>query len=85
MKIEQEPKYDIIDGRIVNRKTGVPIPDNEPVMIFRAKDMHAVAALNAYHCIVPPGEHRMAVAKRIDDFVRFSWNNPGLMKAPDTN
>lgn len=84
MKIEQEPKYDIIDGRIVNRKTGVPIPDNEPVMIFRAKDVYAAAAINAYHCLVPPGEHRDAVEARINDFRRFAHNNPGLMKAPDT-
>jgi hypothetical protein len=57
---QQEPKYGI-DGRtarIINRATGQPIPDDEPVIIFRAKDDMALEALTAY---------RNALEARCDD------------------
>jgi hypothetical protein len=44
MDINQERKYDAVDGKIVNRATGKPIPDDEPIVIFRAKDKLAVLA-----------------------------------------
>jgi hypothetical protein len=46
----QETKYkvDPATGRLANRYTGQLIPDDEPVMIFRAKDAMAMEALTAY-------------------------------------
>ena len=37
----QDPKYSIQAGRIINTVSGVPIPYDEPIMIFRAKDCYA--------------------------------------------
>jgi hypothetical protein len=82
---DQEPKYDAIDGKIVNRASGDAIPDDEPVFIFRARDIHAREALEAYACVLTPGVHRNVVCQRIADFAKFAETNPGRMKEPDTD
>lgn len=66
MKVEQESKFDAVDGRLVNRATGEPIPDDEPVFVLRAKDASAVKALVTYmnHC-VDGSVHREAVKRRL--------------------
>jgi hypothetical protein len=79
----QEPKYDVIDGRIVNRKTGEPIPDDEPIMIFRAKDQHAHQAIAYYIECCANAEHQEIVARRLDDFRRFGNDHLERMKEPD--
>lgn len=84
MKVEQEPKYDAVDGRIVNRATGVPIPDDEPVFVLRAKDANAARTLRAYHMNCHDPKHRAVVARRIADFERFAEDHPDRMKQPDT-
>jgi hypothetical protein len=49
LRTSQESKYTINErGRIVNRESGEPIPDEEPVVIFRAKDALADVALQAH-------------------------------------
>lgn len=80
----QEPKYDAIDGKIVNRATGEAIPDDEPVFILRAKDIRAVGLLQRYlqYC-TDPG-HRCAIHNRIADFQRFAREQYARMKEPDT-
>lgn len=83
----QEPKYTVSqkDGRIVNRATGKPIPDDEPVFILRAKDMLASAALLAYlDEIGADPEHAAAVQKRIDAFDAFAAAHPERMSFPNT-
>lgn len=82
----QEPKYTTAtkDGRIVNRATGKPIPDDEPVFILRAKDYLATAALQAYLDQIEDPEHAAAVQKRIDAFDDFAEANPERMAQPDT-
>ncbi|EQD46727.1 hypothetical protein B2A_08773, partial [mine drainage metagenome] len=72
MILSQEPKYGIRDGRIVNRHSGTPIPDDEPVFIFRAKDRLAVRTLTAYFSAIEDPEHARAVASRLEDFKRFA-------------
>ncbi len=85
----QEPKYTVSqrDGRIVNRATGKPIPDDEPVFILRAKDVHATAALHAYlsaiTAVTEPA-HVIEVQRRIDAFDAFAEAHPDLVKQPDT-
>lgn len=81
----QEPKYTVSQGRLVNRSTGKPIPDDEPVFILRAKDRVAVYAIMAYRaqCTGNP-EHHDAVDARVGDFLRFKEMHPQRMKSPDT-
>lgn len=80
----QEPKYDVANGRIVNRDSGEAIPDDEPVFIFRARDVHAVDALHGYLMHVMDAHHMGCVSRRIDDFKRFAAEHPDRMKEPDT-
>jgi hypothetical protein len=85
MKVEQEPKYTTnADGRIVNRASGNPIPDDEPVFILRAKDANAIKALRSYHMNCHNFAHRKIVAGRIADFERFAAEHPERMKEPDS-
>lgn len=82
----QEPKYDCTpDGRIVNRSTHRVIPDGEPIMIFRAKDAKALAALRAYAEACDNPDHRAVIKSRIQDFEAFAAANPDLMKEPDSS
>ncbi|MHB1540854.1 MAG: hypothetical protein ACYCUE_06940 [Steroidobacteraceae bacterium] len=84
MQESQEPKYDVREGRIVNRHSGQPIPDDEPVFIFRAKDRRALTALTAYYAAITNPEHGKAVAARIESFKAFAVGNPERMREPDT-
>lgn len=86
MKQKQEPKYANDErGQIINRKTGEPIPDDEPVFIFRARDQHAVAVLTHYARLIinGPHGHTEAVHQRMEDFMAFRDANPDRMKVPD--
>lgn len=84
MKESQEPKYDAREGLIVNRHSGEPIPDDEPVFIFRAKDRRALTALTAYYAAITNAEHARTVAARIDSFKAFAAGHPERMREPDT-
>lgn len=49
LPLSQETKYDVdARGRLVNRVSGESIPDDEPVMIFRAKDARSIPILQGY-------------------------------------
>lgn len=85
MQKTQEPKYDAVNGKLVNRSTGIAIPDDEPVFVFRAKDVHAREALEAYACVLKPGLHRDVICQRIADFAKFAYDNPDRMKEPDSD
>jgi len=84
LAVSQEPKYTVDGSAIVNRASGEAIPADEPVFIFRARDVHAREALGAYACVLTPGDHRDAVAERVADFAKFSYAHPARMKEPDT-
>jgi hypothetical protein len=81
---EQEPKYEFRDGNIFNRASGEMIPTNEPVMVFRARDKHALAMIHYYRSLVENQEHQIAVDRRIADFSAFAFNHAEQMKEPDT-
>ena len=91
MKASQEPKYMIVDengvelpnAQIANRETGKPIPDDEPIMIFRAKDLHAQVAIASYIPALDNDQHAKAVEKRFDQFQEFKEANPDRVKEPD--
>lgn len=85
MKATQDPKFGIDDeGRLCNIATGEQIPADEPVFIFRGKDILAEQALLYYYSLVSMHDHRQAVNHRINDFKRFRLDHSDRMKAPDT-
>lgn len=97
MTRNQEPKYQAVvdpkdgDTRLVNRASREQIPDDEPVFIFRARDVHAQATLEHYLKLCNAGDstevdppHLEIIQKRIQDFEKFATENPERMKWPDT-
>lgn len=77
-----ERKYKIMDGRIVKRSNEVPIPDSEPLFIFRAKDRKALPALLAYNMILDNLDQKAEVTKSINDFRQFQEDHPERMGEP---
>lgn len=77
-----ERKYKIMDGRIVKRSNEVPIPDSEPLFIFRAQDRKSLAALVAYNMILDNLDQKAAVTKSINDFRQFQEDHPERMGEP---
>ncbi len=77
-----ERKYKIHEGKLVKKSNLVPIPEDEPVFVFRAKDCKALAALVAYNMILNTLEQKEDVAKSINDFREFARKNPEIMSEP---
>lgn len=77
-----ERKYKIKDGNLVKRNNEVPIPEDEPLFIFRAKDRKALSALVAYNMILDNLDQKESVMKSINDFREFQENNPDKMNEP---
>lgn len=89
MSVLQEPKYgihvDVLgEGVLYNRHSGQPIPFDEPVFIFRAKDRNAAAALRYYQSLCFDVAHKEAIQERIDQFEEFAQEHLNRMKYPDT-
>jgi hypothetical protein len=89
LSLIQEPKYDVRDGKIVNRATGEAIPDDEPIIILRAKDVHAAPTIRRYVDLVneargsKPSVHMDSCFGRYQSFVEFARAHPERMKQPD--
>jgi hypothetical protein len=72
--------------QIVKTKTGEPIPPEEPLMLFRARDRNALEMLRYYReiCVgdgcVP--EHLAGIDNRIQAFRDFAAGYPERMKQP---
>ena len=88
MLITQEPKYEAKNNKIINRATGEPIPDDEPIFILRGKDDFAIDALLAYLQRIRLGgcddEHILAVVNRLKDFYRFVLDKSSRFEIQDT-
>lgn len=81
----QDPKYDFQNGRVINRASGEAIPEDEPVFVFRARDVHAADAIFDYYIRIEGGTaHEDAVLQRHIDFKDFAKEHPDRMKDPDT-
>jgi hypothetical protein len=79
----QEPKYGTnTSGRLFNRVTGAPIPDDEPVLVLRAKDLRAVNAIEFYMNLCANEDQRAAVRCRLDDFKAFARDHADRMSEP---
>lgn len=93
----QDPKYGVlIDSqhgdtyaRLANLETGMEVPMDEPVMIFRAKDRAAPAAIDGYlrevqnHATSINAGTIESAAARLEDFHRFQSSHPSRVKFPD--
>jgi hypothetical protein len=78
----RERKYKIENNRLVKRSTGVPVSEDEPLFIFRAKDRKALPALLAYVQILDDFKMREEAMKDVQDFREFQENHPELMAEP---
>jgi hypothetical protein len=84
----QDPKYGIKitpnGPKLCNMASGEVIPDNEPIMTFRAKDKKFLPHLHGYWADCSNQEHYRAVREQILRFEEFRKQHPELMKEPDT-
>ena len=80
-----ERKYAIEGtGRLVKKSNGMPIPDEEPVFILRAKDINALPTLMAYVFLCQNLSHREQVMKSVGDFKDFQLKFSDRMIEPDS-
>lgn len=77
-----ELKYKIKDGQIVKRDGEKPIPVNEPLFIFRAKDRKSLIALMAYNMVLDNLDQKAAVTKCIEVFRAWQELNPEKVEEP---
>lgn len=81
-----DPKYHIEDGRIIKTTNGEPIPEDEPLILFRARDRLALPALKAYKALCEADGcdpyQLEGIQNRIDAFEQFSLKRPARMKQP---
>lgn len=81
----QESKYDVYEGKIVNRATGVPIPDDEPIIIFRAQDLKLEAILTIYQELVTDEHHKQVIDRKYRDVLDWQLKNRHRVKEPDSD
>lgn len=78
-----EQKYGVNEsGQLYNRLTGSVIPADEPVFILRARDVHAVYAMQCYLEVCKVDGHKSVVRQRIGDFADFAITHPDRMREP---
>ena len=78
-------KYHIEGEMILNTKTREPIPLDEPLFLFRARDHHALGTIEDYEgrCKQDCGpEHMDGIDEQIRRFADFRRANPERMKEP---
>lgn len=80
----QDPKYGIKNNRLVNMKTGIEIPEDEPVFMLRAKDIYAASTIAYYATQCCDDSHRAVVYNRVHDFHAFEFGSKDKMEEPDT-
>lgn len=79
-----DAKYDVSTGDFVNRRSGLAIPDDEPVFILRARDRHAYRAIVDYAMNCDDEPHRIDVLNVARRFKQFALEHPEKMKEPGT-
>lgn len=78
-----ERKYKIVNNKLVKRDKEIPVPEDEPLFILRAKDRKALPAILAYHMILDRLDQKEAVTKCVNDFREFQEKHPELMSEPE--
>ncbi len=73
-------------GQIIKTGNGVPIPENEPTMLFRARDRLAVPMMLYYRRLCVDDSCNDFQLEQIDGliakFKAFAVENPQTMKQP---
>ena len=81
-----DPKFHIDGDRIVKTSNGDEIPEDEPLMLFRARDWNALKALYEYRekCLADGcNDFQMqGIWDRIHAFEQFRQDHPERMKQP---
>ncbi len=81
-----DPKFHIEGDQIIKTSNGDPIPEDEPLMLFRARDKYALAAIAYYGELCRKGgcnDFQMAgVENRIRAFIKWAEQNPAKLKEP---
>lgn len=80
-------KHHIDDkGQIVKTGNGVPIPDNEPLVLFRGRDRLAVPLLLKYREFCERDGCNDFQLGQVDQLIKrfadFASDNPDVMKQP---
>jgi hypothetical protein len=74
------------EGRIVKTGNGVPIPEDEPLILFRARDRLALPMLRSYRDICAADGCNDFQLGQIDElitrFEAFAAGHPEVMKQP---
>lgn len=78
----EDRKFKFENGRFVNRVSGEAIPDDEPVILFRARDRKALEVLTFYQSICEDQHHRQAIQDRINEFHTYQETHPERVKEP---
>lgn len=81
-RMSEDRKFKFENGRFINRVSGEAIPDDEPVIIFRARDRHALNVLAYYLSLARDDHHQLAIMDRMDEFLQFRRDNHERMKEP---
>lgn len=79
----QDRKFAFRNGQFVNRVSGEPIPADEPIIIFRARDWHALPLLHEYLSMADDEHHQRAIRDRMEEFGAFARAHPERMKEPE--
>lgn len=75
-----DPKYDIVDGRLWHREGRYFVPEEEPVMVLRGKDPVALELIRRYlECGVDDG-HRVSATERLNAFASYQEKYPERTK-----
>ena len=81
-----DPKYHIEDGLIVKTSNGVPVPEDEPLILFRGRDRLALPMLQAYRelCVEDgcTAYQLEGIDNRIAAFEAFQREQSARMKQP---
>jgi len=79
-----DPKYPVIDGKM-NHVSGYVLPEDEPIMVFRGKDIGSLMAICEYVEMLEEQplnpvivSHRVSSLERLQAFYNYQMQNPDL-------
>lgn len=72
----------------ITKLDGTPVPEDEPLILFRAKDNQLVAMLDYYKKLCTDAgslpKHMELLQKRIDEIKKWQAEHPERMNVPGT-
>lgn len=72
------------DGRVVNVQTGKRLPEDEPLMLFRAQDNRFAPRLCDYIRDCKDVGNQVVAARKLVEVLEWRAKNPLALKEPDT-